>query len=71
MSNGTEVVLAHGGADSTATFLIMAALGVSGVLPVVALVLFFVAGVRRRDQDSNDDQDHDRHEEKTGAAPTR
>lgn len=69
MTDGTEVVLAHGGADSTATFLIMAALGVSGMLPVVALVLFFVASVRRRDQDH--DQDHDRHQEKTGVAPTR
>lgn len=69
MTDGTEVVLAHGGADSTATFLIMAALGVSGMLPVVALVLFFVASVRRRDQDQAEDQDP--HPEKTGVAPTR
>lgn len=70
MTDGTEVVLAHGGADSTATFLTMAALGVSGMLPVVALVLFFVASMRRRDQDRAEDQD--RHPaEKTGVAPTR
>lgn len=42
MGEAHEAVLAHGGADSTATFLIFAALGVSGLVPVIALVLFLV-----------------------------